>query len=147
MNITISDPNPKTSDDVTTAYQNGYNQYPIDHPADVNFIDIMNLASGSIYVYSYDGSENLVAVVAAADFGRFDRQQFIGCTELRFRTRSNNVNIKYGVASFGISDTDSPSFVNSVLTGLNFGDLVFTFNLVNTHSYGIISLTDVVFSS
>lgn len=32
MLITISDPRPKTVVDLQTAYQNGYDQYPIDNP-------------------------------------------------------------------------------------------------------------------
>jgi hypothetical protein len=74
MNINISDPTPKTSADVSAAYQSGYNQYPLDHPASPNGefkpgFNIVNAAAPDLTLVGYDSSDNVISsdVVAVGD--------------------------------------------------------------------------------
>ncbi|MDN3584731.1 hypothetical protein [Mucilaginibacter flavus] len=144
MNITISDPNPKTSDDVNAAYQNGYNQYPIDHPVtDDPYIDIVNLAQWPVYVYSYDGTnETAISTINIHDVGRVRRLQVANCTELRLRTQAIP-NYNTCVLSFLNSNPTSLHSVFDVKLGLVVGDLILSFDLSGTQGYGTITLGEI----
>ncbi len=144
MNITISDPNPKSADDVNAAYQNGYNQYPIDHPVTNDpYIDIVNLAQWPVYVYSYDGTnETAIATIGVHDAGRVRRLQVANCTELRLRTQSLP-NYNTYVLSFLNTNPNSLNSVYSQKNGLVVGDLILSFDLLGTQGYGTITLGEI----